>query len=683
MDREYFKNPKGKPEYSSGCFWFWNDKIEEKEMLRQQSLMAENGVGMPMIHSRFGREIDYMGEQWMQLVKASLAYSKKTGQKVWLYDEDNWPSGTCSKSVTKEERFREHFLRCDKVNASDRKAFFKNIRNEQILEIWNSDGSEVLWTADKALEENSLDTNIDIKVVYWEIKPYNEGGRSCVDYLNPEAIACFLEKTHKTYKSNLENELFELVEGFFMDETRFYYCYPWTLKFPQEFEKRKGYSILGNLIKLFGDGVRTTEELDYLDVAAQLYKEATFWQVYHWCEKNHVLSAAHLLGEETLAAQTRFEIDLMRQYEAMHVPGLDHLGKGIGSLDARFVVSAARNYGKNRICCEAFGASGEDTSIEDVIRVSNWLLQQGVNMLIAHGYYYSTRGERKNDFPPSYFFQFKDWDKMRAYNEMASRMMQLNSDGKFWGNILVYYPIETFWKYYRPDPWEKTGFGENGSRIIPKKAAQIDHEYQIFLNLLEDLNVPYQIITNDSMKNYQIKKEKWVNSLNQESFHTIVFFDAEIIPSATKERLEEFSKNGGSIFHYNSAIDSAESKKFLDVEELANACAKITDIGIEVLEGTKRCQHNLPAYPDHLIDPYIHNGEDLYGVGISRYDKAEYRIYNFTNYNLREEKITVKLKDVKHIELWNPENGEQTILEGEQVMFSIPPNRTRYIVTYN
>lgn len=683
MDREYFKNPKGKPEYSSGCFWFWNDKIEEKEMLRQQSLMAENGVGMPMIHSRFGREIDYMGKQWMQLVKSSLAYSKNTGQRVWLYDEDNWPSGTCSKSVTKEERFREHFLRCNTVKASDQKEFFKNISNEQILEIWNSDGSNVFWTAGEALEENSLNTNIDIKVVYWDIKPYNEGGRSCVDYLNPEAIACFLEKTHKTYKWELEHELFELVEGFFMDETRFYYCYPWTLKFPQEFEKRKGYSILGNLIKLFGTGVRTTEELDYLDVAAQLYKEATFWQVYHWCEENHVLSAAHLLGEETLAGQTRFEIDLMRQYEAMHIPGLDHLGKGIGSLDARFVVSAARNYGKNRICCEAFGASGEDTNIEDVIRVSNWLLQQGVNMLIAHGYYYSTRGERKNDFPPSYFFQFKDWDKMRAYNEMAARMMELNSGGKFWGNILVYYPIETFWKYYRPDPWEKTGFGESGSKIIPEKAAQIDHEYQVFLNLLEDLNVPYQIITNDSMKNYQIKGKKWVNSLNEECFHTIIFFDAEVIPSTTKVRLKEFGKNGGNIFYYSSVTDNAEGKKFLNIEELANACVKITDIGIEILEGTKRCQHNLPAYPDHLIDPYIHNGEDLYGVGISRYDKEGYRIYNFTNYNLREEKLTVKLKDVKHVELWNPENGEQIILEGGQVTFSIPPNRTRYLVGNN
>ena len=134
--------------------------------------------------------------------------------------------------------------------------------------------------------------------------------------------------------------------------------------------------------------------MDYLDVAAQLYKEATFWQVYHWCEKNHVMSTAHLLGEETLAAQTRFEIDMMRQYEAMHIPGLDHLGKGIGSLDARFVVSAARNYGKNRISQKRL-EQGEDTGIEDVIRVSKLAYPVHVNLLIAHGYYYSTRGERK------------------------------------------------------------------------------------------------------------------------------------------------------------------------------------------------------------------------------------------------------------------------------------------------
>nr|WP_295278252.1 hypothetical protein [uncultured Blautia sp.] len=70
----------------------------------------------------------------------------------------------------------------------------------------------------------------------------------------------------------------------------------------------------------------------------------------------------------------------------------------------------------------------------------------------------------------------------------------------------------------------------------------------------------------------------------------------------------------------------------------------------------------------------------MYGIGISRYDKGKHHIYNFTNYNLREEKITVKLEESKQAELWNPENGEQTPLEGEIVSFTIPRNRTRYLI---
>ena len=301
-------------------------------------------------------------------------------------------------------------------------------------------------------------------------------------------------------------------------------------------------------------------------------------------------------------------------------------------------------------------------------------------MLIAHGYYYSTRDERKNDFPPSYFFQWKDWDKMKAYNEMAARMMELNSGGRFFGNILVYYPIETFWKHYRPDPLEKTGFGENGSRISSAKAAKIDREYQLFLNLLEDQNIPYQIINNDSMKNYEIVGDKWRNKRNGEQFHTFVLLDTEILPEETRSLAAEFAKKGGRIFACGSDVQIQSVLKFENLKDMAGACKKVTDMGIQILEGTDRCQRNLPAYPDHLIDPYIHNGENLYGVGISRYDKDGYRIYNFTNYNLREEKMKVLLEDASQAELWNPENGEQQLLHGTEAEFCIPPNRTRYLV---
>lgn len=687
MNRAYFKNPEGMPEYAAGCFWFWNDRIEEKEMLRQQKLMKEHGLELPMIHSRFGREIDYMGEEWISLVKSSLKCAKDLGQKMWLYDEDNWPSGTCSKSVTREEAFREHFLRMDEVEGEDWPGYHNRIEHDRLLEVWDADGEEetLLWTAEDPLEDlpsenQSQESRGKRIVIRWDVKTYEEGGRSCVDYLNPDAIALFMEKTHKKYRKEIDDELFAQVMGFFMDETRFYYCYPWTGRFASEFKNRKGYSVLGKLRDLFRTGVRTQAELDYLDVAAQLYKEATFQQVYDWCEKNGVNSTAHLLGEETLSAQTRFEIDLMRQYEAMHIPGLDHLGRGIGSLDAKFVVSAARNYGKDRVCCEAFGASGWETGIEDVIRISNWLIQQGVNMISAHGYYYSTRDERKNDFPPSYFFQWKDWDKMKDYNRMSARMMELASGGKHFGNILVYYPIETFWKYYRPDPLEKTGFGEKGSRIENRRAAQIDREYQKFLNGLSDRNVPFQIINSDSVGNYEIREGKWINTLNGEIFHTFVLLDTEILPEETKEKLLLFEKTGGKIFSCRSDVKLEGTEDFSDIQSLTQECEKVTDLGIDILEGTCTCQHNVPAYPDHLIDPFIHNGEDLYGVGISRYEKDGYRIYNFTNYNLREEQMVINVNDAKSAEIWNPENGEIELQDGTCVRFAIPPNRTRYLV---
>ena len=77
---------------------------------------------------------------------------------------------------------------------------------------------------------------------------------------------------------------------------------------------------------------------------------------------------------------------------------------------------------------------------------------------------------KENDFPPSYFFQFKDWNKMKAYNEMAARMMELNSGGKFW-KYIVYYPIETFWKYYRPIPGKRQALEKMEGKILPESCA--------------------------------------------------------------------------------------------------------------------------------------------------------------------------------------------------------------------
>jgi hypothetical protein len=43
-----------------------------------------------------------MGEDWLALVGRCLDAGKRRGMKVWLYDEYNWPSGSCKGRVPSE-----------------------------------------------------------------------------------------------------------------------------------------------------------------------------------------------------------------------------------------------------------------------------------------------------------------------------------------------------------------------------------------------------------------------------------------------------------------------------------------------------------------------------------------------------------------------------------------------------
>jgi hypothetical protein len=163
--------------------------------------------------------------------------------------------------------------------------------------------------------------------------------------------------------------------------------------------------------------------------------------------------------------------DALRVFKYLHCPGIDHLGNGIGGLNAKFVSSAAHHYGKDRVVSESFGATGWDISWEDMVRISNWLFQQGINYIMMHAFYYSIRDERANDFPPSYFFQWKYWDKMRDYVPMANRMMEMLSGDRYEADILVYAPMETLWTCYEPDLSVKTCFWNEGPWIANAQAA--------------------------------------------------------------------------------------------------------------------------------------------------------------------------------------------------------------------
>lgn len=91
MNESQFKNPPS--EFRGAPFWSWNCKLEKEELLRQIDIYQEMGIGGFHIHCRTGLETPYLGEEFMGYVKDSVDKAKAEDMKVWLYDEDRWPSG--------------------------------------------------------------------------------------------------------------------------------------------------------------------------------------------------------------------------------------------------------------------------------------------------------------------------------------------------------------------------------------------------------------------------------------------------------------------------------------------------------------------------------------------------------------------------------------------------------------
>jgi hypothetical protein len=710
MNRDFFENPLTDPEYSVSGFWFWNDWITDEKTTEQLDIMKGIGANQPVVHSRFGLQNEYLSQDWFDRIKSVIGVSKKNNQKIWLYDENNWPSGNCSWTITLDEKYREHYLYFEKFQLKEGELVDIDLTGKDYINItvFTEQGMvSYLEKSDLTRFHYNAKGNELVIAVYVAVDDYEPVGKLCVDYLSKEAILKFIESTHQKYYEQMGEEFGKSILGIFMDETRFCNAMPWTETLLEEFKNRKGYDLIPYLpLLIYNDKNSELIRFDYYDVISDLYIEATFKQVFDWCNEHNLKTIGHFLGEETLATQAYFGGDMMRGYQYFHVPGIDHLGNGIGSLDGKFAVSACHNYGKMRIACEAFGASGWDITYEDMVRISNWLFQQGVNLIIMHGFYYSIRDERSEDFPPSYFYQWKYWDHMPTYVKMANRMMETLSNGRSENEILIYAPMETYWKHVEHDLDTKTGFWEKGPWIKDEKAKFIDNQYQLLCNKLIDRNYDFTIFGSDVVKNFKIEGKELVNVLSGERFRVFILPLTEMLTVEVVTMLNQFMEAGGIVISYESDIKHVVSKdgghmrgditEVLNLDKIRNAmklseiidiCKQEIPLPFEIVTGVDEVSHSLSSYPSRLIDPYIHNGERLYGIGVTRYLKGNERILNFTNYNMKDEDLTIRVTSTHRPEIYIPETGDILKTEAKEISnkcyefdFTIPANRTYFIV---
>lgn len=729
MDEKIWKNPETCQalDQSETPFWFWNDRLEDTEILRQLKLMTEAGVTCNMPHGRgmkWGNFTGgYLDEEWMGHIRTVLDYKKEQKEPVWIYDEMDWPAGTCNQTITKEEKYREQYLsfRTVPIRAGEKfRCQLRELSGKPMhlvkpgvdlspfafnVSVRDAKTGEKYPTGDFLVFEGMIPgfefcSGRDAVAILTSIHtdPYENGGRGALNYLSREATRAFLDSTYEKYYETFPEYFGEPLKAFFNDETRMCNAFPWSDEFEKAFEEQKGYALLPVIDSLILPGEEAGRvRCDYYDMVAWLFQNNYLGQIREWCEDHQVAFCAHLLGEETIANQVRFSGDFMRQFRSMTWPGIDHLGKGIGSLNAKYGARAARSYGKENYQVEIFAGCGWDLTFAEYIRMISWMFQQGVQVILNHAFFYSIRDARGDDWPPSQFFQWKEWERMPEGNRMIRRLHYAFSGGRPEVPVLIYHPTESYWFHYIGDELFRHGYS-CGPAIRDEKAACIDRETQLLLTELQQENIDFDLIHKDALENYEVRDGKIQNCLNQEEYTVFVIPFGEVLPIEGARLCRKFVEEGGQVLFLEDWPAYTMRKE--DDRELSEILAWLKEqpgvhhygIGereqyvsvirekivqpIEILEGPAKQEILHRCYGPYLADPFVHTGEDVRGVGYSCYRKDGELLVYLVNYNPDPEKLVIRCHSGAKPRIWDPLTGMVTEAEivsrqGEEYQVSV------------
>lgn len=712
MKKEIWINPKQETSLDEAetPLWFWNAELDKEELIRQLKLQTEIGVKATNPHARTengaGYKGGYLDEEWFEAMQVVLNYKKKHNEKMWLYDEIDWPAGTCNRTITKNERYREQYVTIEKIPVPAGKPFRIQLHtfegkgmfgmgpdtdyskiplNVNIVDA--KTGSPYDLTAYFTYEIFGPELTLCPKndaicfLTHIRVDPYDNGGDESVNYLDGEATEAFLKSTYDLYDQHMGADFGKTVTTVFDDETRICNAIPWSREFAEVFEKRNGYDIRKELYRIILPGTENGRiRVDYYDTVAYLYQTRYFKKIHDWCASHNLKFFAHLLAEETPFGHVRYSGDYLRQNRYQDVAGADYLGKGIGSLNLKFTSAGAHSYGKKMTAVEIFAGCGWDLTFDEYTKMITFAFQQGMQTIINHGFFYSTEGERANDWPPSEFFQWKYWNRQSEGNDMIRRLQYAMTGGVNEADILAYMPTESLQLHYLPDQNFTHAFAK-GAFLADQQAVYMDQNLQLIFNSLLSENLDFDLIHRDAIENFTVKDGKMINTASGQTFSVLLLPMCEVLPLAMAKLVEAYAAEGGRIVAVDTlpslGVHKAEDAEvsgimqslfkegkieILKAGERKAICDRLRSLipePVRIVEGTSETVNLHPSYPAYLIDPYLHTGEDLKGVQFVRYLKDGKRNTLFMNYNDAPETIEVRVCTTDEIpELWDTLTGE-------------------------
>lgn len=555
-------------EYRSAPLWDWNEQITEEGIDFQMKEFKKAGIGGVFVHPRPGLLTEYLSDDWFHLFDYTVQKGKELDMKVWIYDENSYPSGFAGGHVPAEMPDSYKHGTGLSMEIQQQLAVVVSDTLAVVLKKTDSGFQDITATVDQ--EKGKTGTYYVFRKTYPGKSPWY-GGFTYVDLIYKGVTEKFMEITMtKGYQKN-KADFGKTLKGIFTDEPNLEAAMSkgsmlrWTPDLWDAFQQRWGYDLkvnLPSLIEETGNWKKTRH--DYYELILELFVDrwAKPWSKY--CDENNLKWTGHYWEHGWPVPGDG--IDESAFYIWHQQPGVDMLGNKLDSVGLggqfgndraiRELRSAANQAGRRRTLSETYGGGGWEMTFETQKRLVDWEAVLGVNFVNQHLSYYSLNGVRKFDYPPSFSYHEPWWDNYKLMGDYIGRISMAMSAGEQINQTLVLQPNTTAWMYF--------------SRKEKNPAIdQIRDGFKNFVYRMEQQHLEYDLGSEKVLRDLGSVNDKTLNVGQRDYSLVVIPAEMENIDKNTFDLLQKYLGNGGKVLSFRKNIPMLDGEVSAAVNELA------------------------------------------------------------------------------------------------------------------
>ena len=592
-------------EYRSAPLWDWNEDISEDRIDFEMNEFKKAGIGGVFVHPRPGLITEYLSERWFQLFDHTVQKAKELGMKVWIYDENSYPSGFAGGHVPAE------------MPDSYKNGTGLSMEMQQQLNVIPSDTIEVVLkktgdgfsdvTSNVQKENGKTGTYYVFRKTYPGHSPWY-GGFTYVDLIHKGVTEKFLDLTMtKGYEQKNKADFGKTLMGSFTDEPNLEAAMGrgsmmrWTPDLWNEFQQRWGYDLRVNLPSLMEEtGNWQKVRHDFYETLLDLFVDRWAKPYSKYCEENGLKFTGHYWEHGWPVPTDGFDESAF--YIWHQQPGVDMLGNrldtaGLGGQfgndrAVRELRSAANMAGRTRTLSETYGGGGWEMNFETQKRLVDWEMVLGVNFVNQHLSYYSLNGVRKFDYPPSFSYHEPWWEHYKLMGDYIGRVSMAMSSGQQINQTLVLQPNTTAWMYF-------------SRKKSNPRLNEIKNRFKNFVYRMEQLQLEYDLGSENVVKTLGNVEGNKLRVGQRDYSLVVIPATMENIDKPTFELLQKYLKNGGKVLSFNPNVMQMNGEASTVVNDLAAKYSKQWVVA-EKLESPIAL--NLLTHDDFAMNDQTRNG---------------------------------------------------------------------------